>query len=176
MRLPALVVLALALAASAAAATGPDTRPIPGFLEVTSGRGKVVIQGSGALIGRLDSGFLEIKDLTPTDRFSPLVRGVPRGKVVRLRGKDVGFRVPGGRYRIVVRGEGISLSAAGVGVALLDGEPDQVGETGLYAVDDEPQAPLPDEPERVAYGQLPDEPGTDTKRAGSSGTTGRLAP
>lgn len=176
MRLPALVLLALSLAASTATAAGGDAPVTAGSFSVDSGRGRIVINGSGVLVGRLDAGQLEIKDLTPADRFSPRVRGVPRGKVVSLRGKGVGFYIPGGRYRIVVRGEGISLSARGTGVALLDGEPDQVGETGLYAVDDAAGVALPDEVTRVPFGTLPDDPSTDGKRSGSTDGAGRPTP
>ena len=56
-------------------------------------------------------------DLTPLDQWSPRVNGVPRGKTVWLRGKDVNFYVPGGKYRLTVRGEGFSISARGQGSA-----------------------------------------------------------
>jgi hypothetical protein len=167
MRLVGLIVCLLSLAASASGAT-MDKRPTAGLFSVESGRGKIVLTGSGVLVGRLDSGQLEIKDLTPSDRFSPRVLGVPRGKMVRLRGKDVGFYVPGGRYRIVVRGEGISLSARGTGIAVLDGEPDTVGATGSFAVDDAPATPLPDEPTRVPFGKLPDDPSIDPNTGGAT--------
>jgi hypothetical protein len=169
MRLVALVVvLLLALAGTASSS---DKRPTPGLLTVTSARGKVVLQGQGPLVGQLDAGQLEIRDLTPTDRFSPLVLGVPRGRIVALRGKDVGFRVPGGRYRIVVRGEGISLSARGTGVVQLDGEPDTVGETGTFAVDDVAAAPVPDEPTRVTFGSPDDAGGSRGKSGGATSGT-----
>ncbi|HJU48429.1 MAG TPA: hypothetical protein VJ689_09860 [Gaiellaceae bacterium] len=167
MRLLVLVLLVLCAAVSAASAAAPDKGASAGSFSVDSGRGRIVLTGSGVLVGRLVTGQLEIKDLSPSDRFSPRVLGVPRGKLVRLRGKDVGFYIPGGRYRIVVRGEGISLSARGAGVALLDGEPDSVGATGLYAVDDAAQAPLPDDPAKVPFGKLPDEP-EDGAAKGSS--------
>ena len=171
MRLLGLILCMLSLAATASAAT-PDKRATAGLFSVESGRGKIVLTGSGVLVGRLDTGQLEIKDLTPTDRFSPRVLGVPRGKMVRLRGKDVGFYVPGGRYRIVVRGEGISLSARGTGVAVLDGEPDTVGEMGSFAVDDAPASALPDEPTRVPFGHFPDDPSIDPHKPGGASDGG----
>jgi hypothetical protein len=170
MRPLAVIVLALSFAAAASAA-GTDTQAVAGSFSVDSGRGRIVLQGTGVLVGRLDAGLIEIKDLTPNDRFSPLVNGVPRGKIVRLRGKDVGFRVPGGRYRIVVRGEGISLGARGTGVALLDGEPDLVGDTGLYWVDDGLHEALPDEPVRVPFGAPPEDPSAEPKRPGATERT-----
>lgn len=175
MRLLVLAGLVLLLVGAASAGT-PEKRSSAGLLTVTDGRGKLVLQGTGVLVGRLDSGVLEIRDLTPTDRFSPRVLGVPRGKMVRLRGKDVGFYVPGGRYRISVRGEGISLSARGTGAVVLDGDPDTVGETGTYAVDDGAATPLPEEPERVTFGKLPDDPGTDPRKQDGATDGGRPTP
>jgi len=175
MRLPALIALALSFA-TAASAAGTETRTAAGSFSVDSGRGKIVLLGTGVLVGRLDAGQIEIKDLTPNDRFSPRLKGVPRGKVVTHRGKDVGFYIPGGRYRIVVRGEGISLSARGSGVAMLDGEPDAVGVTGVFAVDDGPATALPDEPVRVPFGVPPDEPSTDPRKAGAMDRATRPTP
>ena len=60
-----------------------------------------------------------------------------------LRGKDVNFYVPGGRYRITVRGEGFSISARGQGSATLAGSPDPTGATGTFAVGDAAASPIP---------------------------------
>ena len=79
---------------------------------------------------------MQIIDLTPTDQWSPRINGVPRGKTVWTRGKDINFYIPGGRYRITVRGEGFSISARGQGRASLDGGPDTSGATGTFAVGD----------------------------------------
>lgn len=139
MRLALLSVLVLVLAVPAgwAAATPAGT------LSVEDGRGTIVLTGKGIVIGRLDKGDLKIVDLSPLDQWSPRVNGVPRGKTVWLRGKDVNFYVPGGRYRITVRGEGFSISARGQGTATLDGSPDPTGATGTFAVGDAPAAPIP---------------------------------
>ena len=126
-----------------------------GSLEVTDGRGVITIKGRGALLGRLDRGSLMIVDLTPNDQWSPRVNGVPRGKLVSMRGRDVTFYVPAGRYRIVVRGEGINISARGAGSAVLDGQPDATGAAGEYAVGDAAPEPLPDDPSRVPFGVVP---------------------
>ncbi len=107
------------------------------------GRGTVQVKGKGVLVGRIDRGWLQIVDLTPRDEWSPWVNGVPRGKVVGIRGKNVTFRLSKGRYKIVARGEGISISARGEGTVVLDGEPDSVGDTGRYAVGDAVPQPLP---------------------------------
>ena len=139
MRLALLSVLVLVLAVPAgwAAATPAGT------LSVENGRGTVVLSGKGIVIGRLDKGDLKIVDLSPLDQWSPRVNGVPRGKTVWLRGKDVNFYVPGGRYRITVRGEGFSISARGQGSATLAGSPDPTGATGTFAVGDAAASPIP---------------------------------
>ena len=142
-----LAVLAFAVPLGAAAATSPT-----GSLSVEDGRGSVVLRGKGIVIGRLERGEVQIVDLSPLDQWSPRVNGVPRGKTVWLRGKDVNFYVPGGRYRITVRGDGFSISARGQGTATLDGNADPTGATGTYAIGDLPAAPLPAEPEDVQFG------------------------
>ena len=78
----------------------------------------------------MEKGSLEIVDLSAVDQWSPRVYGIPRGKTVTLRGKNVSFYVPGGRYKLTARGIGISISARGTGTVTLDGDPDPVGDTG----------------------------------------------
>ena len=102
MRLALLVVCLLALAVPAGWAAA---RPA-GSLSIEDGRGTVVLKGKGIVIGRLEKGDVQIVDLTPLDQWSPRVNGVPRGRTVWTRGKDINFYVPGGRYRITVHGEG----------------------------------------------------------------------
>jgi hypothetical protein len=149
MRLVALTVLALAL--SAATATGAAKAP-GGSLEIKDGRGVIQVTGSGVLVGRIGKGSLEIVDLNLDDQWSPRVNGIPRGRTVGLRGKRVSFYVPGGRYRIVARGTDISISARGTGTAMLNGDPDAVGETGSYRLGDMASVPLPVEATRVPFG------------------------
>ncbi len=145
------LVLLLAVPVAASGAVGAFRAP-SGSLSIENGSGTIEIRGQGALIGRLDRGSLRVIDLTSRDRWSPRVNGVPRGRVVGTRGQDVGFYIPGGRYRVIVKGEGISISARGVGIAILDGEPDDAGLTGEYAVGDDELLPIPDEELRVAFG------------------------
>ena len=64
-----------------------------GTLSIENGRGTVVLTGKGIVIGRLDKGDVKIVDLSPLDQWSPRVNGVPRGKTVWLRGKNVNFYV-----------------------------------------------------------------------------------
>ena len=123
-----------------------------GTLSIESGRGTVVLTGKGIVIGRLDKGDVKIVDLSPLDQWSPRVNGVPRGRTVWTRGKNVNIYIPGGRYRIKVRGEGVSISARGQGYAVLDGTPDLTGATGTYAVGDLAPIAVPDVAERVDFG------------------------
>ena len=147
------LVLVLAVPASFAAATPAGT------LSVENGRGTVVLTGKGIVIGRLDKGDLKIVDLSPLDQWSPRVNGVPRGKTVWLRGKDVNFYVPGGRYRITVRGDGFSISARGQGTAAFAGNPDPTGATGTFAVGDAAPSPIPDAVQ-VSFGSSAGDPAT----------------
>ena len=80
------------------------------------------------LVGRIEKGSLEILDLSSGDQWSPRVFGIPRGKAVTWRGKNVSFYIPGGRYRLTAKGTGISISARGTGWVSLDGDPDTVGD------------------------------------------------
>ena len=148
MRLALLSVVLLALAVPAGwAAPNPA-----GSLSIEDGRGSVVLKGKGIVIGRLDQGEVKIVDLSPVDQWSPRVNGVPRGRTVWLRGKDVNFYIPGGRYRITIRGEGFSVSARGQGSVTLQGSQDASGTTGTYAVGDAAPAPLPLVAQLVAFG------------------------
>jgi hypothetical protein len=146
-----LVLVALAVLAVAAPLGWAAASPA-GSLSIEDGRGTVTLRGKGIVIGRLERGEVQIVDLSPVDQWSPRVNGVPRGRTVWLRGKDVNFYVPGGRYRITITGSGFSISARGQGVAILDGMPDLTGATGAFAVGDGDPAPLPDEPVSVQYG------------------------
>ena len=74
------------------------------------------------------------------------------------RGLGLRFRMLGGGYRMVARGQGITVSAVGRGAVMLDAEPRFLGDdAGVYSLDGsdcsvEPLSctPLPSEPERFA--------------------------
>jgi hypothetical protein len=161
MRLAALMTLALGLSATVAAGavlaphstrTSAVKAATGGSLSVEEGRGMVQVTGKGVLVGRMDKGSLEIVDLSATDQWSPRVYGIPRGKTVTLRGKNVSFYVPGGRYKLTARGTGISISARGTGTVVLDGDPDPVGDTGTYALGDAAPGPVPAETTKLPFG------------------------
>ena len=159
MRLALVFLCLLALAVPAGWAA---TRPA-GSLSIEDGRGTIVLQGKGIVIGRLERGDVRIVDLTPIDQWSPRVNGIPRGRTVWTRGKDINFYVPGGRYKITVHGDGVSISARGQGLAGLDGEPDAAGDTGTFAVGDSATVPLAAEPSRRPFG--PPETATQSARS-----------
>jgi len=149
MRLLALILLVLTLSVGMATAAA---RTPGGSLEVKEGRGSFQISGKGVIVGRVDKGSLKIVDMSPSDQWSPWVNGVPRGKVVWLKGRNITFRVSAGRYKIVASGDGVSVSARGTGSAVLDGDPDAVGDTGQFRVGDSQLSPVPDESTKAAYG------------------------
>ena len=160
-----LVVLVCTLAVLAVTASFAwAAEPTSGTLSVDQGRGVVMIDLRGSVLGRLGSGTLRVTDQTPNDRFAPLVAGKkftwervgPR--TVVYRGQGLRFRLVGGGYRMVARGSGITVSAVGRGNVMLDGEPRWLGDdVGLYSRDgadcsSEPTScvPVPEDPERFA--------------------------
>jgi hypothetical protein len=165
MRLAAMIVFALGLAtsvASGAPTARDDVRLLAtanaagGSLSIEDGRGTVTVGGKGVLVGRMEKGSLEILDVSAGDQWSPRVWGIPRGKTVTLRGKNVSFYIPGGRYRLTAKGTGISISARGTGWVSLFGDPDPVGDTGTYAIGDDTPGPLPTEATRLTFGPPPE--------------------
>jgi hypothetical protein len=145
--------------------------PTSGQLSVDGGKGVVMIDLRGSVLGRLGSGSLRVTDQTPFDRYTPLVAGKKLTservglRTVLYRGQGLRFRLVGGGFRMVARGSGISVSAVGRGNVLLDGEPRWPGDDiGLYSRDgadcsSEPDSclPLPVDPERFAL-ETPTEP------------------
>ena len=156
----ALFSCALALALLASTAWGAE--PSAGTLSVERGKGLVMVDLRGSLLGRLVTGTLRVTDTTPNDRYSARVDGrkVTQERLgprtVLYRGQGLRFRMLGGGYRVVARGSGISVSAVGRGVVLLAAEPKFLGDdVGVYSLDGvdcslEPAlcTPLPTEPAR----------------------------
>jgi hypothetical protein len=157
-----LVVLLCALTALAAATVAWAAEPTGGTLSVERGRGTVMIDLKGSIVGRITNGALRVTDHTPLDRYAAVVSGRkltetrlgPR--TVLYRGQGLRFRMVGGGYRMVARGWGITVSAVGRGTVVLDAEQRFVGDdTGVYSLDGtdcsvEPLSctPLPIEAER----------------------------
>jgi hypothetical protein len=162
-----IVIVAAFAVASAGAALDP-----PGSLSVHQGRGVVILELRGSVLGRLGNGTLRVTDLTPRDPFGEIVTGKNLSaeerigpRTVLYRGQGLRFRMLGGRYRIRVVGTGIALSAVGRGVVQLDGEARADETTGLYSLTEgvdcsiEPTSctPLPDAPERFTLGSPEEE-------------------
>jgi hypothetical protein len=164
-----LVLLACSLASAAALAGGARAEdPGNGTLSVARGKGLVVLEVRGNILGRLGSGMLTVSDLTPRDKYTATVvarkmRDVralgPR--TTRYRGQGIRFRMLGGSYRVSIRGAGIALSVVARGFVTLDGERITfLEDAGVYSLEPgvdcsvEPTSctPLPDEPERLALG------------------------
>jgi hypothetical protein len=149
----------LALVASSTAAPG---EPTAGTLSVERGKGVVMIDLRGSVLGKLTSGSLRVTDTTPNDRYAALVVGrklTPERvgpRTVVYRGQGLRFRMLGGGYRMVARGSGITVSAVGRGVVMLDGDPrfpgDDIGVFSFEGVDCSAEAlsctTLPTEPTR----------------------------
>jgi len=126
------MVLALAVPVGVLAAAKPPA----GALSIEGGRGVIVVRGNGGLLGRVAHGSVEVVDLTPNDQWKPVVNGVTRSRRVLSKGANVSFRILGGDYRVTVKGEGISISARGSGVASLLGLPGFLSaDTGIYSTD-----------------------------------------
>jgi hypothetical protein len=126
------LVLIACIAASLLALVGVAgaAEPEVGYLSVERGRGTVVLEVKGSVLGRLGNGTITVLDRTPTDAYVGSVTG--RRIVVQrrlgpykfmVRGQGLRFRMVGGSYRIAIRGGGIALSAVGRGNVTLDGEP-----------------------------------------------------
>ncbi|HSI97176.1 MAG TPA: hypothetical protein VK926_02350 [Gaiellaceae bacterium] len=166
-----LTFLASIVAAGAIVCSAGAASPNAGELSVERGKGSVVLEIRGSVLGRLATGTLRVTDLTPRDRFVPLVAGrkITQERVspqtVVYRGQGLRFRMLGGGYRIVARGSGVSISAVGRGAVTLHGDRKAPGDdAGVYSLDGadcgvEPElcTPLPDEPERFPLIPWPDD-------------------
>jgi hypothetical protein len=129
-----LVLLALALPVAGFAALSAGD----GTLSVEDGKGKVTIQARGGVIGRLDRGTVTVYDLTPEDANDPFVFGADQPFAllgdggIKYVGAGLRFRIIGGRYRIVIQGRGIDVSAVGKGFGSIRGD---FGQLGVYSLD-----------------------------------------
>jgi hypothetical protein len=152
----ALLVLALPVAGLSALRVGEGT------LSVEDGRGTVMIQARGGVIGRLERGTVTIYDLTPEDANDPVVFGddVPVRFVgengIRYAGTALRYRLIGGGFKILINGRGIDLSAVGKGNGFIRGDSEA---PGLYSLDgadcrNDPVSckPLPDVQRRFQLG------------------------
>jgi hypothetical protein len=132
--------VAVPAAVAASHATGD------GVLELQAVTGTIVLTGSrGIAWGQMDKGKLTVTDPLSNDG-SVYVSGaaVTPGKtdgVTVYTGRDIHFRVTGGKYKLAFRGlsadgpaVGVDLTAVGVGSVQLTGDA-TAANTGKYAVD-----------------------------------------
>ena len=148
MRRLSLILLSCLVVAPAALASARATGD--GVLELRTVNGAVLLAGKGVVWGQMDKGKLVVNDLVQGDG-DPLVSGWER-KVVGTAtcdtctvytGKDIHFRITGGKYRLsFLLATGIDLSAVGVGSAQLTGDL-TADDTGDYALDGGKWTPVP---------------------------------
>ena len=133
--------VAVPAALAAANATGD------GVLELKGVTGTIVLTGNrGTAWGQLDKGKLVVTDPVAGDGMI-YVSGAESShpglaeNVTVYTGKDIHFRVTGGKYKLVFRGSGVGapavgvdLTAVGIGSAQLTGDA-LADDTGKYAVD-----------------------------------------
>jgi hypothetical protein len=141
----ALLAALLVPAVAAARTRGPND----GTLSVKDGRGVVIIQGRGAVIGSFNVGSVRFVDPIDEDGTGPIVSGAERHREIGdttdvYSGEKVRFRMIGGTFKVVVRGRGIDLSFVGKGNVTLNGA--GTDNDGTYAVNDGAYSPIPDFP------------------------------
>jgi len=135
----------LALALASGSALAASTSSSDGALAVKNGDGRVIFNGRGGVIGRIDLGQVTIKDPNPNDGTGPIVTGadqtVPLGeRTTRYTGKNIRFRIIGGTFTVTVNRNGITMSVIGKGLVTMDGTNDT---DGTYALNADPVQPFP---------------------------------
>jgi hypothetical protein len=158
-----LVSLIVAPAAFAAARSTGD-----GVFELKAVYGTVQIGSNfqparGVLWGQMDKGTLRVLDPVPGDgqilvsgyeTRTPVINGDGL-KVTIYSGRDLHFRVTGGKYKLsFVNAQGLDLTAVGAGVAYLDGDESAL-DAGDYAVNSGEWVAMPTfTTKRVSFGDL----------------------
>jgi hypothetical protein len=158
MRRLVLILLVLGLTVPAAALAVKDL-PGDGSLAVDNARGVIVLNVRGGIIGRMDSGTLEITDPVAGDGLPPVVKGYqskfqfgPRHWEYDGDG-DIRFRLIGGFYRVTIAGTGIDLSVVGRGSVVLDGSGFAGEQPGRFSLNGGRYLPMPDESMRYVLNQ-----------------------
>jgi hypothetical protein len=147
-RLVGLTVLLFTLAVPAVAfAFVADSND--GTLSVKAGVGRVIVNFSGAAVGRLGHGRISATDPVQSDGAGVQFFGCsklrePTAATTVCSGDNIRFRAIGGKYLILVRGSGIYLSVVGQGTVALDGSGENPGVgDGAYSFNDKPYRSLP---------------------------------
>ncbi len=147
--LVSLVAVPVALAAPRATGDGVlELQAVYGSVQI----GSTALPAKGTAWGQMDAGTLKVVDPTGPADGVVLVSGydtkvttaatdtAPR--FVTYKGHNLHFRVTGGKYRLQFSGAGIDLTAVGVGVAKLTGDPKEA-DPGTYAVNSGDWLPVP---------------------------------
>jgi hypothetical protein len=131
-----------------------------GTLSVRDGRGSVLVQARGAVIGQLArlerNGSLVIEDPVEGDGSRPRVVGADWARTRAdgtpvYGGKGIRFRLIGGRFTLrLTNAVGLQLSVVGRGSVTLDGAgsvTSGIGYDGVFSLNGEAAESLPDEAE-----------------------------
>ena len=152
-----LVLTLLCALVAVPAAVAATTAPGDGVFELNNVYGNVSIgspwqSARGVLWGQMDDGQITAVDPTGPADGTVLVSGWEDRQVIQATdtapkmtvysGKGLHFRVTGGKYRITFTGDNINLTAVGVGVARLVGDP-KADDPGTYSVDSGPWVDVP---------------------------------
>jgi hypothetical protein len=161
-----LVPIAVLVAAFPAVAVSGNAA-MDGSLAVRDGRGKVDLTARGSLIGRFVNGSLTIQPLDTRPGSEPVIRGHERlrwsrnGRTRTYSGRDVRFRLIGGRYRVQFTGRGLYFSLVGKGRVMLDGNgsiAEGIFYDGFYSLNGLDEESLPDEETWLTLGPTPPPP------------------
>jgi hypothetical protein len=163
--------LLLAVPAISLARTLP---PGDGSLVVRNGRGTIVLQIKGAVIGWMARGKLTLTDNDPYDEQEPIVRAVKFSasspKVLNdsttvYRGRQIRYRMLDGSYKLKFEGSGIHISAVGRGWVTFDGD-DRYVSDGVYSLNGDAFEPIPaDRTDKIKLQIAPaDKPLRETRR------------
>jgi hypothetical protein len=152
------LVLICMLALLVPAASAGNAQRGDGTLSIRDGRGSVVVQARGAVIGQLSrlerGGKLVIEDPVEGDGSEPRVVGADWAReradgTLVYGGKGIRFRVIGGRFVLrVTNVVGLQLSVVGKGRVTLDGAGSlEQGALydGVYSLNGETAESLPDD-------------------------------
>jgi len=158
-RLVWLTVLAIALAVPAVGYAFVGASSDDGTLSVKNGAGRVYLNITGTVVGRVGEGYIKVIDPNPNDgqgvQFSNGCNsttdlGTTTTTVCHNTDGVVRFKAIGGKYLITIyKASGIFLSAVGRGWGTLNGagnDPNVPGTfDGTYSVNDGPYKSLPDD-------------------------------
>jgi hypothetical protein len=142
--LPFAMLLALALPGASAAR---ERTPSDGTLSVRDGRGTIVVNARGGVIGSFAQGKMTIIDPVEGDGTGPIVSGEEFYKGIDektdfYRGTKVRFRLIGGAFKVRIQGRGINLSVVGKGSVTLNGA--GTGDDGAFSVNGGDYTAIPD--------------------------------